>query len=159
MSQFSTGGSSRDSYTPSPSKTPPPSSVPYSKPDFHTQSHQNTPPPPPTYAQTYSQEPSTPTPTSPVGPDHDHSPIGEPPAPLQGHSRTRSRSSSRPLSMVQAYQPPLMDVNQDTIPELQPIFTFLNSHGNKLYQEGYFLKLDDQNTRTFNLSPARHAQN
>ncbi|KAJ8107541.1 hypothetical protein ONZ43_g6701 [Nemania bipapillata] len=40
-----------------------------------------------------------------------------------------------------------MDINQDTIPELQPIFTFLNSHANKLYQEGYFLKLDDQNTQ------------
>lgn len=39
-----------------------------------------------------------------------------------------------------------MDVGDDTIPELQPIFTFLNSHSNKLYQEGYFLKLDDQNT-------------
>ena len=51
------------------------------------------------------------------------------------------------MSMVQTYQPPLMDVSQDTLPELQPIFTFLNSHGNKLYQEGYFLKLDDQNTR------------
>lgn len=41
-----------------------------------------------------------------------------------------------------------MDVTEDTIPELQPVFTFLNSHSNKLYQEGYFLKLDDQNTRT-----------
>lgn len=39
-----------------------------------------------------------------------------------------------------------MDINQDTLPELQPIFAFLNSHANKLYQEGYFLKLDDQNT-------------
>ena len=48
--------------------------------------------------------------------------------------------------MIQTYQPPLMDVAQDTLPELQPIFTFLNSHGNKLYQEGYFLKLDDQDT-------------
>ncbi|KAF3769256.1 hypothetical protein M406DRAFT_273860, partial [Cryphonectria parasitica EP155] len=38
-----------------------------------------------------------------------------------------------------------MDVGE-AIPELQPIFTFLNSHSNKLYQEGYFLKLDDQNT-------------
>jgi hypothetical protein len=56
----------------------------------------------------------------------------------------RERSSSRPMSMIQTYQPPLMDVAQDTLPELQPIFTFLNSHGNKLYQEGYFLKLDDQ---------------
>lgn len=51
--------------------------------------------------------------------------------------------------MVQTYQPTLMDVNEDTIPELQPIFTFLNSHQNKLYQEGYFLKLDDQDTRTW----------
>ena len=46
--------------------------------------------------------------------------------------------------MIQTYQPPLMDINDDTPPELQPIFTFLNSHTNKLYQEGYFLKLDDQ---------------
>lgn len=61
----------------------------------------------------------------------------------------RERAPSRPMSMVQTYQPPLMDVNQDTLPELQPIFTFLNSHANKLYQEGYFLKLDDQNTRMF----------
>lgn len=51
--------------------------------------------------------------------------------------------------MVLAHNPPLMDVTEDTIPELQPIFTFLNSHSNKLYQEGYFLKLDDQNTRMF----------
>jgi CCR4-NOT transcriptional complex subunit CAF120 len=48
--------------------------------------------------------------------------------------------------MVQTYQPPLMDISGDTIPELQPVFTLLNSHSNKLYQEGYFLKLDDQNT-------------
>ena len=60
----------------------------------------------------------------------------------------RERASSRPMSMVQTFQPPLMDVSQDTLPELQPIFTFLNSHGNKLYQEGYFLKLDDQDTCT-----------
>ncbi|KAG9238313.1 hypothetical protein BJ875DRAFT_451254 [Amylocarpus encephaloides] len=62
-------------------------------------------------------------------------------------TRERAASTSRPMSMVQTYQPPLMDVNQDTLPELQPIFTFLNSHANKLYQEGYFLKLDDQNTQ------------
>jgi CCR4-NOT transcriptional complex subunit CAF120 len=46
--------------------------------------------------------------------------------------------------MVYTYQPPLMDIDKETIPELQPIFAFLNSHTNKLYQEGYFLKLDDQ---------------
>lgn len=44
---------------------------------------------------------------------------------------------------------------EDVIPELLPVFSFLNSHANKLYQEGYFLKLDDQNTRTFALPPAR----
>lgn len=36
-----------------------------------------------------------------------------------------------------------MEVANDTPLELQPIFTFLNSHSNKLYQEGYFLKLHD----------------
>lgn len=50
--------------------------------------------------------------------------------------------------MVQTYQPPVMAVNEQTLPELQPIFTLLNSHSNKLYQEGYFLKLDDQDIRT-----------
>lgn len=51
------------------------------------------------------------------------------------------------MSMVQTYQPPLMEIAQDTVPELQPIFSFLNSHANKLYQEGYFLKLTDLDTR------------
>ncbi|TID16321.1 hypothetical protein E6O75_ATG11439 [Venturia nashicola] len=58
-----------------------------------------------------------------------------------------SRPSSRPASMVQTFQPPLMEVATDTPPELQPIFTFLNSHSNKLYQEGYFLKLHDLDGR------------
>lgn len=62
--------------------------------------------------------------------------------------RTRTeRSASRPMSMVQAFQPPLKEIAQDTIPELQPIFSFLNSHSNKLYQEGYFLKLNDLDSR------------
>jgi CCR4-NOT transcriptional complex subunit CAF120 len=59
------------------------------------------------------------------------------------------RSSSRPLSMVMPFIPPSMDVNEDTIPELQPIFSLLNTQQNKFYHEGYFLKLDDQSTRTF----------
>ncbi|KFA75959.1 hypothetical protein S40288_05632 [Stachybotrys chartarum IBT 40288] len=70
------------------------------------------------------------------------SPVNDSPLSSPG----RQRSNSRPLSMIQTYQPPLMDVNEDTIPELQPVFSLLNSHSNKLYQEGYFLKLDDQNT-------------
>ncbi|KAL2269827.1 hypothetical protein VTJ83DRAFT_2011 [Remersonia thermophila] len=40
-----------------------------------------------------------------------------------------------------------MAVNEHTLPELQPIFTLLNAQSNKLYQEGYFLKLDDQDIR------------
>lgn len=65
---------------------------------------------------------------------------------FRSESRSESRTS-RPMSMMQTYQPPVMDVAQDTLPELQPIFTFLNSHSNKLYQEGYFLKLHDLDSR------------
>ncbi|KAI9734223.1 MAG: hypothetical protein M1834_002325 [Cirrosporium novae-zelandiae] len=68
-------------------------------------------------------------------------------APLRAiHTRPRAqteRSASRPISFVQTYQPPLMEISQDTPPELQPIFSYLNSHSNKLYQEGFFLKLND----------------
>jgi len=62
-------------------------------------------------------------------------------------SDSRSEFTSRPMSMVYTHQPPIMDLAQDTLPELQPIFTFLNSHSNKLYQEGYFLKLHDLDSR------------
>ena len=40
-----------------------------------------------------------------------------------------------------------MDTNADTLPELQPVFSLLNSHSNRLYQEGYFLKLHDLDSR------------
>jgi hypothetical protein len=63
------------------------------------------------------------------------------------------------MSMIQTYQPSVMDVAHDTLPELQPIFTFLNSHGNKLYQEGYFLKLDDQDNCMYLPSPHRPLSN
>ncbi|KAJ4345785.1 uncharacterized protein N0V89_011920 [Didymosphaeria variabile] len=67
----------------------------------------------------------------------------------QEHSQAlpEQRASSRPMSMIQTYQPPVMEVGQDTLPELQRIFMFLNSHSNKLYQEGYFLKFHDTDTR------------
>lgn len=91
------------------------------------------------HRQDAARAPLTPTGAAP----HSHNlDGGESPQPRV----QRERAPSRPMSMVQTYQPPLMDVAQDTLPELQPIFTFLNSHGNKLYQEGYFLKLDDQDT-------------
>jgi CCR4-NOT transcriptional complex subunit CAF120 len=44
--------------------------------------------------------------------------------------------------------PPLMTQEENTPPELSPIFSFLNIHTNKVYQEGYFLKLNDQDSRT-----------
>ncbi|KAL8980561.1 MAG: hypothetical protein Q9205_004390 [Flavoplaca limonia] len=69
-------------------------------------------------------------------------PVTDSPTPRQ-RTRAATASSSRPMSMVQAYQPPLMEIGHDVIPELQPVFSFLNSHSNKLYQEGYFLKLND----------------
>jgi len=65
-----------------------------------------------------------------------------------GRPRADSRASVRPMSMIQTYQPPMMEVSQDTLPELQRIFSFLNSHSNKLYQEGYFLKFHDTDSRT-----------
>jgi CCR4-NOT transcriptional complex subunit CAF120 len=55
------------------------------------------------------------------------------------------------MSMVGGYQAPMMPVASDTIPELAPIYTLLNSHSNKLYQEGYFLKLNDLDTRKYRL--------
>ncbi|EEA21560.1 hypothetical protein TMatcc_009021 [Talaromyces marneffei ATCC 18224] len=55
-------------------------------------------------------------------------------------------SLARPASMVFTYQPPRTEIAHDTLPELLPIFTFMNSHSNKMYQEGYFLKLNDLDT-------------
>lgn len=76
--------------------------------------------------------------------------IKDSPSPTQQqHNRHRSESrvSIRPQSMVQTHSPVMMDNTGDILPELQPIFSFLNSHSNKLYQEGYFLKLHDLDTR------------
>ncbi|CAM1507013.1 Fc.00g066540.m01.CDS01 [Cosmosporella sp. VM-42] len=125
MSQFSAG-----------TKTPPLSSSP---PSDSPAPRKSTEPFPDHQLDSY--RPVTPPSRPDYGTPVDGSPVNSPPP--------RQRSNSRPLSMVFAHQPPLMDINEDTIPELQPIFTFLNSHSNKLYQEGYFLKLDDQNTPPF----------
>lgn len=45
--------------------------------------------------------------------------------------------------MLQPYQPPTQQIAENEKPELQPIFNFLNIHSQKLYNEGYFLKLVD----------------
>lgn len=101
-----------------------------------------TPTPTPPRQTTAPEATSTSTPKQLPGPAQDSS----------TPTRTRTeRSSSRPMSLVQAYQPPLMEIAQDTLPELQPIFTFLNSHSNKLYQEGYFLKLNDLDSRMWSI--------
>ncbi|KAL7936064.1 hypothetical protein V8C35DRAFT_296769 [Trichoderma chlorosporum] len=89
---------------------------------------------------------SPPTPPPQSNSDSDYGTPINVDAPIR-RNRSSSRSSARPMSMIQTYQPPVMEVNEDTIPELQPIFSLLNSHSNKLYHEGYFLKLDDQNTQ------------
>lgn len=133
MSQLS-GHSNRDSNNPTPSSSPPN--------EFAS----------PLRARTTSIHRNS-TPIRPSSPVHPSSPID---TPVTNSPVGRNRSNSgRPLSIVQTFQPPLMDVGEDTIPELQPIFTFLNSHSNKLYQEGYFLKLDDQNTRMCQTPTAR----
>lgn len=62
---------------------------------------------------------------------------------------SNDRRISRPASTIFSHDPPFIEISQDTPPELQPIFTFLNSHANKLYHEGYFLKLNDLDNREF----------
>ena len=133
MSQFSGAKP-----TPSPS---PPDSPKEGTADARLKSHTHqTTEPFPDHQIDHVHRPATP----PSRPDYG-SPLSG--SPTNDSPDQRQRSNSRPLSLVQAYQPPVMDINEDTIPELQPIYTLLNSHSNKLYQEGYFLKLDDQNTR------------
>src|ERR1700761_412737 len=104
-------------------------------------------PPSPDAALPLKQDPASATQVSSSGNLQDSSNTPSPTPQRTRAASGRSRSSSRPASMVQTYQPPLMEVANDTPPELQPIFTFLNSHSNKLYQEGYFLKLHDLDTK------------
>ncbi|QPH00520.1 hypothetical protein C2857_004215 [Epichloe festucae Fl1] len=130
MSQFSAGAK-----TPSPPASPPNELNGVNLKKKHHSSN-----PFPNHNIDAVRRPATPPSRPDYGSPLNGSPTSSPP-------QQRQRSSSRPLSMVQTYQPPIMDINEDTIPELQPIFTLLNSHSNKLYQEGYFLKLDDQNTQ------------
>lgn len=90
-----------------------------------------------------SQTPSrfdTPSPDAP-SPQLDASPaVGS------GSPAKKGRLSSRPESTFFSSVPPLADIGGDTPPEMQPIFSLLNSHANKLYHEGYFLKLNDLDT-------------
>ncbi|KAJ5823935.1 hypothetical protein N7447_006275 [Penicillium robsamsonii] len=80
---------------------------------------------PPRWQTTPPDTPSPPTGLSPVS------------------SGPRGGTGSRPASMIISRNPPLMQQAGDTPPELSPIFSFLNIHTNKVYNEGYFLKLND----------------
>ncbi|KAJ5315005.1 hypothetical protein N7476_005312 [Penicillium atrosanguineum] len=79
-----------------------------------------------------------------------HTPSPETPSPpselspVNGASPRNDGMGSRPPSVIFSRNPPLMEHTVDTPPELSPIFSFLNIHTNKVYQEGYFLKLNDQ---------------
>ncbi|KAK5795850.1 hypothetical protein VI817_005135 [Penicillium citrinum] len=65
-------------------------------------------------------------------------------SPVNGSTSRGEGIGSRPASMIFTRNPPYMTQAEDTPPELSPIFTYLNIHTNKVYQEGYFLKLNDQ---------------
>ncbi|KAF8470160.1 hypothetical protein BDZ91DRAFT_39445 [Kalaharituber pfeilii] len=80
--------------------------------------------------KTASSSPSTPSPVAPV--------------PAKGlHQSSWSRPPSRAISSA---QPTLGESsNNETPPELLPIFSYLSSQSKKLYTEGYFLKLTDLN--------------
>ncbi|KAM7190351.1 hypothetical protein V8F20_009746 [Naviculisporaceae sp. PSN 640] len=149
ISQFS--APHKDSRSPTPTQSPP-KLVTLHDPHLKSNSSNSSPNTQSPQSQPIAirNEPSpvatTPSPVSTAATDeHANS---SPPVPVTNSNSSSPsgtpRRNSRPLSMVQTYQPPLMDVNEETLPELQPIFNFLNSHTNKLYQEGYFLKLDDQ---------------
>ncbi|KAJ5807811.1 hypothetical protein N7474_009080 [Penicillium riverlandense] len=77
---------------------------------------------------------ATPSPDTP-SPPSDLSPVGA--------SSRGDGSGSRPASMVFSRNPPLMQQDDSTPAELAPIFSYINTHTNKVYHEGYFLKLND----------------
>ncbi|KAH8884003.1 hypothetical protein GQ53DRAFT_408703 [Thozetella sp. PMI_491] len=136
----------RDSRTPTPTSSPPNGALAQNLQD--PKANLVHPPPPSALATTHNFASGAPVPSSPVRGEYVPSPVSltddsawTSPAPTG-----RQRSNSR-LSMVQPYQPKTMNMNEETIPELLPIFGFLNNHSNKLYQEGYFLKLDDQDSK------------
>lgn len=90
----------------------------------------------------------TPSPDAPSS-QPDFSPAGPPGPPGPPGAVRTERLSSRPESTLFTHKPPLLQAAEDTPAELQPIFSLLNSHANKLYYEGYFLKLNDLDTRTW----------
>ncbi|KAL2863871.1 PH domain protein [Aspergillus lucknowensis] len=73
-------------------------------------------------------------------------PSPDTPSPHDSPPSKAEQSVSRPRSTVFSQSPPFMQLADDTPAELQRIFAYLNSHANKLFYEGYFLKLNDLDT-------------
>lgn len=154
ISQFS--APHRDSKTPTPPNDLRVRDDPDPKPDSPTVSLPTPAPSPPQLRDSRDPSPDRPSPTFDKGPEpavvSSTAPVNDP---FTQSPTGRQRSNSRPLSMVLPSQRPLMESNEEIIPELQPIFALLSSHANKLYQEGYFLKLDDQDISASS-SPSSH---
>ncbi|KAL3458060.1 hypothetical protein BJX64DRAFT_234815 [Aspergillus heterothallicus] len=79
-------------------------------------------------------------------PSRFETPSPDTPSPHDGSPSKAERRMSRPGSTVFSHNPPFMQLAEDTPAELQRIFAYLNSHTNKLFYEGYFLKLNDLDT-------------
>ncbi|KAL5000807.1 hypothetical protein BDV10DRAFT_28652 [Aspergillus recurvatus] len=79
-------------------------------------------------------------------PSRFETPSPDTPSPHDGPSSKAERRMSRPGSTAFTHNPPFMQLAEDTPAELQRIFSYMNSHANKLYYEGYFLKLNDLDT-------------
>ncbi|KAL1954983.1 hypothetical protein VTO42DRAFT_390 [Malbranchea cinnamomea] len=98
--------------------------------------------------------PNLPEPAECVVPKQ-HNNVAAPPSPPQHVSSVQSsqpplatrrsdRLNGRPLSaLFPSQQVPLADVEPEPTPELEPIFSYLNLQANKLYYEGYLLRLND----------------
>lgn len=149
--------SNRDSRSPpsSPSDAIPPQQArpgPERRDSKRLSKRQSQPPGPIVLSPSQHASRPDPTPTPPSEEEDDvpsplsinTSPPSSPNGNGTGTGNGYNKRNTRPLSLVQTHRPHMMDVNASTPPELQPIFSFLNAHSNKLYQEGYFLKLDDQ---------------
>ncbi|KXX79600.1 Protein SKG3 [Madurella mycetomatis] len=139
--------SARDSKTPTPAASPKTDTLQSSQPKPDSSPNSETTPSPLPQRDLSEPASAASSATSPAEAEHAAAPPSVNTSPSSSPAGNHKRRTSRPLSMVQTYHPPVMDVNEETPPELQPIFTLLNSHSNKLYQEGYFLKLDDQDIR------------
>ncbi|EGE00045.1 hypothetical protein TESG_07369 [Trichophyton tonsurans CBS 112818] len=64
----------------------------------------------------------------------------------RNQNQNLSQSQSQSESQTAPSSPPF-DAEPLVVPELEPVFAYLNNQANKLYQEGYFLKLNDLDTQ------------